>query len=265
MLRSPSAPAIASIVLAACGATDEADDEHGPGPLPDPASCVPPSYEDAATGNPGPDVAADVGLDKQLFIDDFIVARAAGVTRVPGRVDKLNNAEPVLVANEVWEAPIRVGFYLSVHWDDRIGKFRMWYLAQMPGHSDLTDEHEASHTGVGYAESSDGVTWSKPLVGRRYSELTPGAPDVPTNVVHQGHGFNVLDDPTLPAGHPQKLKAAYDDGTTAATTAVTWPRRTSPTRATASHGRATTTVFTSSIAPPTPPTRSSGTMPATPI
>ncbi len=90
----------------------------------------------------------EVGHQKQLFVDDYVVAEMDNVTRELGQVTKANGGEPVLVADKPWENAdiIRMG---SVFRDGN--RFRMWY--QMGGEL------------FGYAESEDGIHWNKPALG----------------------------------------------------------------------------------------------------
>ncbi|MBC7818202.1 MAG: hypothetical protein IAG10_15045 [Planctomycetaceae bacterium] len=78
-----------------------------------------------------------VGLRKQLFVDDFVVAEKQRVTRVLGQVNKANEGQPIFT--DGW-------FYGTVLHDD--GKFKLWF--RKPGTN-----------GFGYAESSDGLTFKK--------------------------------------------------------------------------------------------------------
>lgn len=89
-----------------------------------------------------------VGLQKQLFVDDYIVAEMQNVTRELGKVTKANGGRPILVADKPWENAdlFRMG---SVFRDG--SRFRMWY--QISGDS------------FGYAESEDGLHWTKPNLG----------------------------------------------------------------------------------------------------
>jgi hypothetical protein len=80
---------------------------------------------------------------KQLFLDDYLIASMARVKRTVEQAEKFPG-NPVLWPTESWEPPKAV-IYGSVLRDD--GKFKMWYL---------------SGAGVGYAESDDGIHWSKP-------------------------------------------------------------------------------------------------------
>ncbi|MHC4536391.1 MAG: hypothetical protein ACYS6K_20770 [Planctomycetota bacterium] len=157
-----------------------------------------------------------VGLQKQLLVDDYVVAEMENVTREIGEITRENDGKPILVADQPWEQGNRIGFYMTVLRDEEHDKFKMWYLAQMPGHRDLRGR-EADLTGVAYAESDDGINWTKPPVGLKYSELRlrdaefiDDAPDVETNIVIQAHGFSCFIDPTVLWGAPDKYKAAFD-------------------------------------------------------
>lgn len=82
----------------------------------------------------------------QLFLDDYLIASMTGVTREIHPARK-HPANPVLWPTEPWEGKVAV-IYGSVIRDD--GKYRMWY-------------HGGA--GVSYAESEDGIKWTKPLMG----------------------------------------------------------------------------------------------------
>lgn len=96
---------------------------------------------------------APVGLRKQLFLDDYVVAETAHVTRELGQVTKAHGGRPVLVADKPWEQAdvFRLG---SVMRDG--DRFRMWYQ--------LNDDL------FGYAESPDGLRWTKPNLKLREYE-----------------------------------------------------------------------------------------------
>ena len=85
----------------------------------------------------GSEQPVNVGLRKQLFVDDYVVAEKSGVTRRLGRVTKANGGKPIFTDGR---------FYGSVLYDQ--GKFKMWYRGHQGG-------------GYGYAESSDGLHFEK--------------------------------------------------------------------------------------------------------
>lgn len=81
--------------------------------------------------------AIDIGIGKQLLVDDFAIARKVNLTRELGKVTKANEAKPIFT--EGW-------FYGTVLFDE--GKFKMWF--RKPG-----------QVGYGYAESGDGIRFEK--------------------------------------------------------------------------------------------------------
>lgn len=103
----------------------------------------------AAGGDDGP---VRVGLRKQLLVDDYVIAAMSNITRELGRVTKANDGKPILVADKPWEDAdsIRLG---SVFRDGK--RLRMWYLMNVTGGNEF----------VGYAESQDGMHWTKPEMG----------------------------------------------------------------------------------------------------
>ena len=90
-----------------------------------------------------------IGVKKQLLVDDYIIEKTINITRELGTVTKVNNGNPVLVADKPWEDAdiFRMG---SVIHDG--SKFRMWYGAA----ADI----------IAYAESEDGINWTKPNLGQ---------------------------------------------------------------------------------------------------
>ena len=94
------------------------------------------------------DELVTVGLQKQLLVDDYVVAQKQNVTREMGVATKHDS--PVLIPDKPWEEEGSIGSYLTVLYDRSMNKFRMWYLA--------------NRTGIGYAESIDGINWTKPNV-----------------------------------------------------------------------------------------------------
>jgi len=103
------------------------------------------------------DRVADVGSQKQLFIDQHVVDEMVGVSQVLNPAVK-HEANPLLVPEFPWEfAPTRDGgrngsiqFYGTVLYDEEEKTFKMWYMAQ---------------GGVCYATSRDGLEWEKPRLG----------------------------------------------------------------------------------------------------
>lgn len=104
---------------------------------------------DSALCQESPDGLCDIGLAKQLLVDDHAIAEKKQVRRVLGSVAKANDGRPIMEADKPWEDDL-FGFYGTALHDGE--KFRMWY-------------HPWAYA-VAYAESDDGLHWRKPELGR---------------------------------------------------------------------------------------------------
>ena len=134
-----------------------------------------------------------VGVDKQLFIDDLFFEEADGVKL------KLNPAQKTgeknLQRDKPWESATLNWF--SVMGDN--GKYRMWYEAY-----DGEDDATKLTTSFCYAESKDGIKWTKPSLGLfEYNGIKQtnilfkliGPPNCHSRV----HGTGIFKDPIAPA------------------------------------------------------------------
>ena len=160
----------------------------------------------------------------ELFVDDALIASKRGVTRTlhPG----VKRAAPVLVpdADKPWEhggddQSRRVHLYGTVMYDDAVGTYRMWYMCRMGPHWQAkahsvpglyiprSDRNPSTHMGAErdaygrkfvendrgdltcYAESDDGLTWTKPNLGIFEFD---GSPE--NNIVWDLHGASVFRD-----------------------------------------------------------------------
>ena len=102
-----------------------------------------------------------VGTAAQLFIDDYLVARQSGLTWQVHQPEKIA-ANPILVpAAPVENIVLAYGSVLR----DQPGAFRLWYTNDI---------------GIAYAESRDGIVWTKPSVGLAIDGRQ-------TNVLTRGH------------------------------------------------------------------------------
>jgi hypothetical protein len=100
-------------------------------------------------GEPPQNVSIEVGKQKQLFLDDYLIASTANAVRRIHPAEK-SKSNPVIRQTEPWEDPFNI-LYGSVIRDGE--KYKAWYL---------------SGPGVSYAESDDGIQWVKPEL-----DLTP--------------------------------------------------------------------------------------------
>ena len=86
----------------------------------------------------------------QLVLDDLLIARRTGLTRQLGSIEK-HPHNPVIVATEPHEQ-VGILMFGTLIFDD--GRYRCWYHTTGDG------------THFCYAESQDGLTWSKPHLHR---------------------------------------------------------------------------------------------------
>ncbi len=163
-----------------------------------------------------------VGLHKQLFVDDYIIAEKHNITRETGVATKQGEVmKPTLPTDfqtgEVHDGPDGgVGYsygesafcwHISPWWDPNKQIFRLWYMAS-----------KRTGSGLAYAESKDGYHWTKPLISKDgQSNLvnwnTPvynSGEDRFDDMLDMGiDGITITVDPVLPYGHPEKYKCAF--------------------------------------------------------
>ena len=123
-----------------------------------------------------------VGQDVNLFIDEFAYEDRWDMERKINTPSKYSD-NPVIVADQPWEQSVGAP---SVLYDSEEGFFRMWYAVydsaaygyqyNMPDNhmpvDEITTWNPAIHGYpymVGYAESTDGMNWTKPRIkGKSY-------------------------------------------------------------------------------------------------
>ena len=83
-----------------------------------------------------------VGLQKQLLVDDYVIAEKHNITRVLGKVKKVGIvSKPTLESDfhPKWKKPdgsrvgLDYGYYTSVAYNDKAKKFQMWYMGGVQG------------------------------------------------------------------------------------------------------------------------------------
>lgn len=102
-----------------------------------------------------------INVGRQLFVDDFLISETnlEAVSHTPDFYE--NN--PVIEPDKPWEvttagAPYCAPFSDGIWYDEKTGKFRMWYLAG----ADLIHRDTTRQTFYTcYAESLDGIKWEK--------------------------------------------------------------------------------------------------------
>jgi hypothetical protein len=107
-----------------------------------------------------------------LFVDESEVEASWNVTPTIGRPESRTH-DPIMVADRPWEGRA-VGLDLSVLHDPASGTFRMWYRS----HND--QKAKADKNLLNYAESSDGLSWTKPGLG-----LITYDGSTTTNIIHR--------------------------------------------------------------------------------
>lgn len=121
----------------------------------------------------------------QLFLDDDLIAKKTNLRRHVHQPTK-HPQSPLIKQDFPWEKRM-VQVYGTVLFDESTKKFRCWYLASES--PDASPEYY-----ICYAESDDGLTWTKPLVGE-----APFGPHEKHNIVLRGgHGISVLHTPDDP-------------------------------------------------------------------
>ena len=137
----------------------------------------------------------DVGSSKQLFVDRMFIDSSTGVELVMN--PPYQTREPVLVLDESWETQPEARLGRSgnsvVKEDD--GSIRIWYSVDDPGN----DERYVS-----YAESSDGIHFTKPVLDLiDVSGTTANNAVIPSQI----GGSSVWIDPNAPPEERYKTQA----------------------------------------------------------
>ena len=98
--------------------------------------------------NPPPVIRIDVG--RQLFVDDFLIEQADGLTRTRHRPD-FWPGNPILAPGGRDSRDYALVYSDGVWFDPADNTFKMWYLGN-------------NRTGISYATSANGVDWTKPSI-----------------------------------------------------------------------------------------------------
>lgn len=141
----------------------------------------------------------DVGCEKQLFIDDWLIESIEGVVLTVNPPRK--TGERLIVADKPWEAQ-GIGGYKTVIDDD--GIYRIWYMVH---------ESVLNNLLLCYAYSVDGGThWVKPdlgimeYLGSKANNIVYAPLEHPYG---RCHGPTVFKDPTQPDDSQRKYKMLY--------------------------------------------------------
>ena len=116
-------------------------------PLPLPLAVIPPA---------GASDMWNVGTRRQLFVDERFIERSEGVRLCMN--PPVQHPEPVLVPDRPWESH-GIGAYNTAMLEPD-GRFRLWYDACVIGGGPAEGARRLC-----YAESADGLAWTKPDLG----------------------------------------------------------------------------------------------------
>ncbi len=105
---------------------------------------------------PGNDPVVDLGARRELFVDDFLIGELRGDAR--RTLQKPTPHEVVLVTDRPWEG--NTSAYYTIFQDADL--YRMYYRGS---HYDEKTRRETHREVTCYAESRDGLRWTRPDLG----------------------------------------------------------------------------------------------------
>ncbi len=116
-------------------------------------------FDDVTSGRiprEGPEVL-DIGQNRQLFLDDYLVDEMSLLERVWNR--PIKEPRPAIVPDRPWEQSSFLGILgNSVFYDEPSGQYRLYYVIYQ-----MIERGEFQHYAV--AVSQDGLHWEKPNLG----------------------------------------------------------------------------------------------------
>jgi len=140
------------------------------------------------------DISPDrnIGMDRQLFVDEFWIDEASGVER---RLHEPVRREIAIESNGTWDLMPSAGKFM---WDG--DRYRAWYRTEHDSELVL----KRSGFGTAYVESDDGITWTRPALGLFEAN---GSKD--NNLVWMGPGANMVPfrDPNPDVPDDERYKA----------------------------------------------------------
>ena len=102
--------------------------------------------------------AIAIGSHRQLFIDDYIIAKTENIARRLHPVTKYPE-NPILTADKPWERGLAVP-QGSVIYDEEDGIYKMWYTTNVQSRGEGKTFNKGKS--LAYATSQDGIYWNKP-------------------------------------------------------------------------------------------------------
>lgn len=109
-----------------------------------------------------PPTAVDIGIRKQLFVDDYVVSSSRGVERVLNQAVKENGSQPVRFFRKDSHGariPLKAAIYMSPMYDEQRGVFRLWSRVYPDAPPDSPAGGGDRFARYGYSESRDGLTF----------------------------------------------------------------------------------------------------------
>lgn len=127
----------------------------------------------------------------QLFLDNHILVESTNLARRLTQPTK-HPANPLIIQDKPWEKRV-IEIYGTVLYEKDKDKFRCWYLASEhnDGIPDTPEHPRTVEYYMCYAESEDGIHWTKPMVG----EGMFGHHEKHNIVIPGGHGACILPTP----------------------------------------------------------------------
>ncbi|MBH04857.1 MAG: hypothetical protein CMJ20_00900 [Phycisphaeraceae bacterium] len=113
---------------------------------------------------PQPVLPIPVTKAKQLFVDDWLLARSRGIKRTLHQFEKYPG-NPLIKVDKPWEGYAVLGGG-GVFRDESTGEFRLWYKAHNPIFGPPPNyKRKMKRSFTCLATSSDGIHWIKPNLG----------------------------------------------------------------------------------------------------
>ena len=100
--------------------------------------------------NAGPRETLEIGSERQLFLDDHIIERIAGLKRTMHQPAKRG---AVIKPDQKWEISLQTR--CAPTWNEKQKLFKLWLI---------TSTNIPGLAGTSYVESKDGVNWTKPIL-----------------------------------------------------------------------------------------------------
>jgi hypothetical protein len=130
----------------------------------------------------------------QLFLDNALIGQETNCARIRNSPTK-HPSNPIIIQEHPWEKRI-LEIYGTVLFDPGMERYRCWYLGNefKDGIPDNPEHPRTAEYYTCYAESEDGLHWTKPFVGREPFGLHKRH----NIVIPNTHGFCVLPTPDDP-------------------------------------------------------------------